>query len=266
MLNPASDIAEVPTAGTAGLISVLVSIALEACSSGFRPGSAGRTPEDCEGHEAPRRLGWALGFLAFLIALSFAVPPWRMPSPEHPLAADVVPKRIEDWRSTDLDTDRLFLGMAALVGSVDRRYVHAGNWVDVYIASGSPHQRCALIAETARLTAVDLPRNSFDARSVRRSRFLGRKGPSGPGATVPGTRGLLESTVRDVLRPRSQPVRANWLGAVLTSHAVESQAGRGLCSAPTDGGRETGALAESDFASPRGVSCSAESPFHFSPG
>jgi EpsI family protein len=126
------------------LASVFVLYAFDGLLERLRvPG--GRSPARARSREPVpplgRRLAWGYGMLALLGLLSLAITPWRMPSPGGALPDDAIPRRLGEWRSADLQTDRLFLGMAALTGMVDRRYVLTGESVDVFVAAGSPRQR-----------------------------------------------------------------------------------------------------------------------------
>jgi EpsI family protein len=146
VLNPASNIASVHSAqGIAMLLaSVFVLYAFDGLLERLHvPG--GRSPARPRSRQPVpplgRRLAWGYGVLALLALLSLAITPWRVASPSAALPDDAIPRRLGAWRSADLQTDRLFLGMAALTGVVDRRYVLAGESVDVFVAAGSPRQR-----------------------------------------------------------------------------------------------------------------------------
>jgi EpsI family protein len=147
VLNPASSIATIHSLqGIAMLlVSVLVLYGIDGLlerlgvPNGSRPAVArppGPPPAPSRG-----RLAFAVGFLAVLGVLAGAVAPWRIPSPRVPLPTDTIPRQLDGWRSADLQTDRLFLGMAALTGLVDRRYARDGESVDVFVGAGSPRQR-----------------------------------------------------------------------------------------------------------------------------
>ena len=146
VLNPASNVASIHSMqGIAMLLAaVLVLYGFDGLLErlGVPGGERMRSPRRAAaGRFSRERLALAFGFLALLGLLSSVVSPWRIESPDVPLPVDAIPRRLDGWRSVDLETDRLFLGMAALTGSIHRRYATDGTWVEVFVASGSPRQR-----------------------------------------------------------------------------------------------------------------------------
>lgn len=236
VLNPASNIATIHSLQGIGMLlfSVLVLYGFDGLLERLGvPGSRGgrrilRLP-----HRPPRRLAWAAGFLLLLSALSLGISPWRIASPSLPLPADVIPRRIENWRSAELDTDRLFLGMAALIGPVDRRYFSGGSWVDVYVASGSPRLRLRNFYSPK--TALPgsgwiIEERGFASSDGRELETLVvRKGSqrSLVHHWYLGTRGLLEETLRDAVGIDLSPWARPWRGVVVRlSTPLEGTDGR----------------------------------------
>jgi EpsI family protein len=146
VLNPASNVASVHSLqGIAMLLlSVLVLYGFDGLLERLgvpngRPARAARMPAP---PRLPRaRLACVYGFLTLLAVLSVGLAPWPVPSPRVPLPVEGIPRQFDGWRSVDLRTDRLFLGMAALTGLVERRYTRDDESVDVFVASSSPRMR-----------------------------------------------------------------------------------------------------------------------------
>jgi exosortase len=238
VLNPASNIATIHSLQGIGMLlfSVLVLYAFDGLLERLGvPGSHGGRRIVRLRQTVPRRMAWTAGFLVLLSVLSLLIVPWQIPSPSHPLPADVIPRRLDGWRSAELDTDRLFLGMAALTGSVDRRYFHAGNQVDVYVASGSPRLR--LRSFYSPKTALPgsgwiVEERSLESRDGRSLDVLVvRKGSqrSLVHHWYLGTRGLLEETLRDAIGIDLSPFARPWRGGVVRlATPLEGPEGRKL--------------------------------------
>ena len=146
VLNPASNIASVHSLQGIGMLlaAVLVLYAFDGLLErlGVPGGKRVRSPRPLAARRISReRLASVFGFVALLGVLSAVISPWRIASPDVPLPVDAIPRKLDGWRSADLQTDRLFLGMAALTGPVDRRYARGPRTVDVFVGSGSPRQR-----------------------------------------------------------------------------------------------------------------------------
>ena len=147
VLNPASSVATIHSLQGIGMLlaSVLVLYGFDGLLERLGVPSGRRSTPARPSVLPPAlpraRLACAFAFLAALGVLSSAVAPWRVGSPAVPLPSDTIPRQLEGWRSADLQTDRLFLGMAALTGLVDRRYTREGASVDVFVGAGSPRQR-----------------------------------------------------------------------------------------------------------------------------
>jgi hypothetical protein len=168
-----------------------------------------------------RRLSAVVALLALLAALSIAITPWRIASPELPLPVDAIDRRLGPWHSVDLETDRLFLGMAALTGSVHRRYSRAGDWVNVFVAAGSPRLRFRSFytAKTSlpgsgwiieEQTRSELDRRALDVLIVRRGaeRRLVHHWHV-------GTRGFGEELLRETLALDASPLARAHRGVVV---------------------------------------------------
>jgi exosortase len=146
VLNPKSDIATIHSLQGIGMLlaSVLVLYAFDGLLERLGvPGSRSpRTPRrTLPARPSGRRVAAAVGMLVALAVASLSITAWRIPSPDQPLPADLIGSRLGGWHSVDLETDRLFLGMAALTGSVHRRYSRGGESVEVFVAAGSPRMR-----------------------------------------------------------------------------------------------------------------------------
>ncbi|HEX5067700.1 MAG TPA: EpsI family protein [Myxococcota bacterium] len=226
VLNPASNIASIHSLqGIAMLLaSVFVLYSFDGLLERLHVPNGGRprTKRAAGPTSLSRtRLACAFGVLALLGVLSSAVRPWREPLPTVRLPIDVLPRHLGDWRAMDLETDRLFLGMAAMAGAVDRRYAHGGERVDVFVAAGSPHQRLrsfyspktalpgsGWIIESA--TRVERSGRMVDELVVRRGseRRLVHH-------WYLGTRGLWDETVREFLALEFSPFARHTRGAVV---------------------------------------------------
>ena len=146
VLNPASNIATIHS--LQGIVMLLASVLVLYGFDGLLErlgvpnGSRPRTKRPPGPTSLSRaRVACVFGLLALLGILSSAVRPWREPLPTVRLPIDVIPRRFDEWRSADLETDRLFLGMAAMAGPIDRRYARGAERVDVFVGAGSPRQR-----------------------------------------------------------------------------------------------------------------------------
>jgi exosortase len=225
VLNPNSDIASIHSLQGIGMLlaAVLVLYAFDGLLERLSVPGGRAKPSRAQGEPRPvrRRLAAATGFFALLAALSVVVVPWRVYSPDVPLPIDVIPRRLGEWRSTNLQTDRLFLGMAALTGIVDRRYVRAGESVDVFVASGSPRQRLRsfysaktglpgsgwIIEERSRREMSGLELEALVVRNGAERRLLVHG--------YLGTGGLLEEVARDALAIDMSPFARDWRGVVV---------------------------------------------------
>jgi exosortase len=146
VLNPKSDVASIHSLQGIGMLlaSVLVLYAFDGLLERLGvPGSRRARAPRPKGPARPagRRVAAVAGVLGLMALASVALEPWRIASPDQPLPADSIARRLGRWHSVELETDRLFLGMAALTGSVHRRYAQGGDWVDVFVAAGSPRMR-----------------------------------------------------------------------------------------------------------------------------
>jgi EpsI family protein len=227
VLNPKSNIATIHTLqGIAMLLaSVLVLYAIDGLLQRLgTPGSEG--PRKLRRSSEPRRISRsrvavAGAGLALLVLLSLAVSPWRIANPASPLATDLIPQRVGAWRSADLQTDRLFLGMTGITGVVDRRYSRGMETVDVFAAAGTPRLR--LRSFYSPKTAV--PGSGWIVEEQSRTVVAGRDADVlvvRRGAErrlvyhwYQGTRGFGEEVVRDVLALDQTPWARHWRGSVV---------------------------------------------------
>jgi EpsI family protein len=227
VLNPASNIASVHSLQGIGMLlaAVLVLYGFDGLLErlGVPGGGRVRSPRRAAASHLSRdRLAIAFGFLALLGAISAVVSPWRVESPGVPLPVDVVPRRLDGWRSADLETDRLFLGMAALTGSIDRRYVtESASPVDVFIGSGSPRQRLRsyyspktalpgsgwIVESAARIERLGVEVDELVVRRAAERRLVHH--------WYLGTRGLGEETVREFLALDASPFARPTRGVVV---------------------------------------------------
>lgn len=225
VLNPKSDIASIHSLQGIGMLlaAVLVLYAFDGLLERLSVPGGRAKPSRPQGTPRPlrRRLAAATGFFALQAALSVGVVPWRVASPDVPLASDVIPRHLGEWRSADLETDRLFLGMAALAGVLHRRYFRAGESVDVFVASGSPRQRLRsfyspktglpgsgwIIEERARREVSGLAVEALVVRNGAERRLLVHG--------YLGTGGLLEEILRDALALDQSPVARGWRPVVV---------------------------------------------------
>ncbi len=145
IFNPHGDVAAVHT--TQGVLmllgGVLVLYGMDALLERFL---AGRKPPVCHvppvapsGRLVPPRLRprliGVMGLLLGLVALSFWTPrvpivPVRMAD-----AAQVVAMDLGDWRGTDVEVDRMFLGRVGADHMLQRGYRRGNETLDVFIAS-----------------------------------------------------------------------------------------------------------------------------------
>ena len=237
VLNPASDIATIHSLQGIGMLlaSVLVLYAFDGLLERLH------VPNGAQTRAAPRsgamparsRTACVFAFLALLGVLASIVSPWREASPGVPLPADAIPRKLEGWRSSDLQTDRLFLGMAALTGLVDRRYVQGATSVDVFVGSGSPRQRLRsfyspktaipgsgwIVEEQTRRDIGGVPVDELVVRRGAERRLVRH--------WYLGTTGLLEETLREFLAldlsPFARPTRGV---AVRLSTGIDGGASR----------------------------------------
>lgn len=225
VLNPKSDIASIHSLQGIGMLlaAVLVLYAFDGLLERLSVPGGRAKPSRAQGPPRPvrRRLAGATGFFAVLALLSVVIAPWRLASPDVPLPIDVIPRRLGEWRSADLETDRLFLGMAALAGMVDRRYVRAGESVDVFVASGSPRQRLRsfyspktalpgsgwIIEERSRRELAGLDMEMLVVRRGAERRLLVHG--------YLGTRGFFDEVLRDALSLELSPLARDWRGVVV---------------------------------------------------
>jgi len=245
VLNPASDIATIHSLQGIGMLlaSVLVLYAFDGLLERLHvPDGAprGRAPRSGAA-PARSRAAWVFAFLVLLGVLGSVVSPWREPSPDVLLPVDAIPRKLEGWRSSDLQTDRLFLGMAALTGMVDRRYVQGSTWVDVFVGSGSPRQRLRsfyspktaipgsgwIIEEQSRRDRGGVPVDELVVRRGSERRLVRH--------WYLGTTGMLEETVREFLAldlsPFARPTRGV---AVRLSTPIDGGASREDAAATLD--------------------------------
>jgi EpsI family protein len=226
VLNPASNIASIHSLQGIGMLlaSVLVLYGFDGLLE--RLGVPGAKPLRVSRERVPRpparaRLACAFAFVALLGVVSAVVTPWRVASPEVPLAVDAIPRRLDGWRSVDLETDRLFLGMAAFTGPIDRRYAKDGAWVDVFVASGSPRMR--LRSFYSPKTAIPgsgwivEERRQIEASGIAMDELVLRK--SAERRLVyhwyQGTAGLGAETLRELLALDASPYARAWRGVVV---------------------------------------------------
>jgi exosortase len=221
VLNPASQIATIHSLQGIGMLlaSVLVLYAFDGLLERLHVPAGARTRAAPRFGAVPARARTAcvFAFLALLGVLASVVSPWREPSPAVPLPVDAIPRKLDSWRSSDLQTDRLFLGMAALTGLVDRRYVEGSRWVDVFVGSGSPRQRLRsfyspktaipgsgwIIEEQTRREVAGVPVDELVVRRGAERRLVRH--------WYLGTTGLLEETLYEFLAldlsPFARPAR-----------------------------------------------------------
>jgi len=245
VLNPASEIAEIHSLQGIGMLlaAVLVLYAFDGLLERLHVPDGARTSAAPRSGAVPARSrsAWVFAFLVLLGILGRVVSPWREWSPNVPLPVDAIPRKLDDWRSSDLQTDRLFLGMAALTGMVDRRYAQGSTWVDVFVGSGSPRQRLRsfyspktaipgsgwIIEEQTRRDLGGVPVDELVVRRGAERRLVRH--------WYLGTTGMLEETVREFLAldlsPFARPTRGV---AVRLSTPIDSGATREEAAATLD--------------------------------
>jgi exosortase/archaeosortase family protein len=225
VLNPASQIATIHSLQGIGMLlaSVLVLYAFDGLLERLHVPDGARTSAAPRSRAVPARARSAcvFAFLALLGVLASVVSPWREASPAVPLPVDAIPRKLDSWRSSDLQTDRLFLGMAALTGPVDRRYVEGSNWVDVFVGSGSPRQRLRsfyspktaipgsgwIIEEQTHRDLAGVPVDELVVRRGAERRLVRH--------WYLGTTGLIEETLRDFLALDLSPFARATRGVVV---------------------------------------------------
>ena len=246
VLNPASDIASIHSLQGIGMLlaSVLVLYGFDGLLERLRVPN-GKDPRSARARgpvTLPRpRVASAVGFVALLAVLSSTVTPWRIASPGVQLPVDVVPRKLDGWRSADLETDRLFLGMAALTGMVDRRYAHEGEWVDVFVGAGSPRLRLRsfytpksalpgsgwIIEDETQSERDGVPVDELVVRRGAERRLVRH--------WYLGTTGLLEETKREFLALDQSPFARATRGVVVRlSTPIDGGASRERASASLD--------------------------------
>jgi EpsI family protein len=277
VLNPKSDIASIHSLQGIGMLlaSVLVLYAFDGLLERLEVPGGRPAPVVRSGPVRPvrARLAWVGAFVALLVALSLAIAPWRFVSPEVALPSEAIPRQLGAWRSVDIETDRLFLGMAALAGSIDRRYVRAGDSVDVFVASGSPRQR--LRSFYSEKTA--LPGSGWIVEEKTRGEVAGRAvdvlvvRKDAERRLVYhwylGTSGFLEELARDALALDLSPWARTWRAAVVRL-ATPLEGPRARERAEARLAEMATLLSDSlnRISAPPGEPKSAESAFHFFPG
>jgi EpsI family protein len=90
------------------------------------------TPRRAHGVPDRARLATAT-VLAALVGLSF-LPPWDVERPRLEHLADQLPREIDGYTSTDIATDRIFLGQAGFSELLHREYTREGWRIDVFVA------------------------------------------------------------------------------------------------------------------------------------
>ena len=145
ILNPHSKVAEIHTIqGIAILLSGLVLLYLvdgvlgrwladrpgpQARGTTLPPGGVIRTP------------AVAAATLAVCAAISFWLPHWETPQTPYVRLGNQIPSELAGWIGSDVETDRVFLGLVALGQSVERRYEAGRHQVDVFVGLGDHARR-----------------------------------------------------------------------------------------------------------------------------
>jgi len=150
ILNPHSEIAEIHTLQGIGMLLVGVVIlymvdgGLEKLLVHRRRRAAPRRPRQASPAGTSGLAGplGATAALAVLVVLSATLPRWEAPARgSRPFPDSQIPKELEAWTSTKLDTDLSFLGIVRFRGRVDRRYARNGEVVDLFVGVGNKDPR-----------------------------------------------------------------------------------------------------------------------------
>jgi EpsI family protein len=150
ILNPSSEVAEIHT--LQGIAMLLVGVlALYGIDWGLekllaqrsRPAarrSARQTPPSGKaGLAGPLS---ATAALAVLAVLSTTLPRWEAPARgSQPFPSSQIPKALDAWTSTELNTDLSFLGIVRFRARVDRLYERNGESVALFVGVGSRNPR-----------------------------------------------------------------------------------------------------------------------------
>ena len=146
ILNPHSDIEVVHNAQ--GIVMLLIGVLVLYGFDTLLARRIRRPPlvtEDAP-HGARRarlvpRLLAMIGLLAMTAGVSYAVPPWELPSLHAPAPGEIVPAELGGWSSKELNTDWLFLGKSGLRQAIYRDYQRLGRRVTAFIGVGAPDLR-----------------------------------------------------------------------------------------------------------------------------
>ena len=241
IFNPHSDVAAVHN--LQGIVMLLAGVLVLYGFDGLlervlpqRPARGPASPGRHRGGAPSLRGAWlATGaVVAVLVLLSVSLDRWQLPVLRPDPPATHLDHRLDGWRGTDFETDRMFLGLANFSHILNRDYVRGGQRVNVFVgvAGLSLRYRSFHSPKTA------LPASGWIVEERRRERrgerwvdvLLVRKG------TVrmlvhhwrQGSAGLLAETLRSALSLDASPFRRREIPLVvrLATPAPGGAAGR----------------------------------------
>jgi EpsI family protein len=201
---------------------------LPAVGSTTRTPKAGSGAASADGTRTGARGGatapWiAAGVLGIAAVLTLALPVWHRPPIPRAALRLQVPEEVGAWRSTALETDRVFLGRVGFDDSLERRYRRGGDAVDLFVGVSRREERrrapfspktlrpgSGWVVEEASRAELTASGREVDSRLLRSGsrRLLVYHWTAGDG-------GLADESIRNLLALDSSPMRREGHGVVI---------------------------------------------------